>query len=91
MFVEFVREQKQISDKMDRSVLSPAPACLRLWWRQLQGPQAKAPGSEKPLSCVCSKNEDCNILMALRSGLWEEATWGDGGGAGGSGWRCGDH
>lgn len=67
---------------MARPVLSLALACLRLLWRQLQGPQAKAPGSEKQLSCVRSKNEDCNILMALRSGLWEEATWGDGGGQG---------
>lgn len=64
------------------SVLSLAPACRCLVERQLQGPQAKALGSEKQLSCVFSKNEDCNILMALSSGLWEEVTWGNGGGGG---------
>ena len=61
---------------MVRSVLSLAPACLCFMRRQLQGPRAKAPGSEKQLSCVLSKNEECNILVALSSGLWEEATWG---------------
>lgn len=67
---------------MARPALSLAPACLRLLERQLQAPQATAPGSEKQLSCVLSKNEDCNIPVALSSGLWEEATWGDGGGGG---------
>lgn len=74
--------ERSISDEMVPSVLSLAPACHCLVERQLQGPQAKALGSEKQLSCVFSKNEDCNILMALSSGLWEEVTWGNGGGGG---------
>lgn len=60
----------------------PRPGCPRLAHRQLQGPQAKAPGSGRQPSCVLSKNADCNILLALSSGLWEEAARGNGGGRG---------
>lgn len=68
---------------MVRSELSLAPAHLCLLWRQLQGPQARAPGSEKQLSCVLSKNEDCNILVAWSSPGWgRKLPWSNGWGMG---------
>lgn len=61
-----------------------------LLWRQLQGPQARTPGSEQQLLCVFSKNEDCKILMAWSLQLWEEVARGDSG-VKGYGWGRGDY